>query len=126
MITITIPHTQLEQDLEAIDKPLQRIESRTRANAADLNQSLNTFWSLPEDRLLAVLNHYGPAVVNEIFTAHARNAEAMNALLADRGIEPIAKIGSVRELTLVDGVFGLVPLPEPEIVDLPIDDPIIE
>jgi len=120
MIAITKQKTQLELDLELIDAPLKRIEVRTKANASDLNLSLDTFWSLPEDRLLAVLNHHGPVVVNQIFEAHAKYAQGMNELLADRGIGAAAKIGAPREVILNEqGLFELVPLPEPP----PIEEP---
>lgn len=123
MIQLTPSKTQLELDLEAIDAPLLRIEARTKANAQDLNQSLNTFWNLPEDRLLAVLNFYGPEKVLAIFDAHAKYAQGFNELLADRGIDEIAKIGKPRELIVNDqGLFELVPLPEPE----PVIEEIVE
>lgn len=115
MIQILPEKTQLEIDLQSIDEPLGRVTARTRANAEDLNQSLDTFWNLPEDRLLAVLNYYGPSTVNNIFTAHARNAQNINALLADRGIGPIARVGATRELTINEqGLFEIVPPHEPD------------
>jgi hypothetical protein len=114
--------TKLQQNLETIEAPLQRIDTRTRANAEDLNQSLNSFWSLPNNELEEVLNFHGIEKVQAIFAAHEKYATAFNELLSDRGLGATAQIGAKKELGINDnGLFYVVvppiaeePTPEPE------------
>jgi hypothetical protein len=102
--------SQLELDLESINEPLIRIENRTKANVHDLNESIDKFWSLPDDRLLNILNILGPEKAQNIFNAQDSYAESFNSLLNDRGITNIlAKIGTQKELTINNqGLFELV------------------
>jgi hypothetical protein len=103
--------TKLQENLENIEAPLQRIDTRTKANAEDLNQSLNAFWSLPDNELEEVLNYHGVEKVQAIFAAHEKYATLFNELLSDRGCGAIALIGAKRELTIdSNGVFSVVPL----------------
>jgi hypothetical protein len=116
--------TKLQENLENIEAPLQRIDTRTKANAEDLNQSLNAFWSLPDNELEEVLNYHGVEKVQAIFAAHEKYATAFNELLSDRGLGAIAQIGAKRELTIdSNGVFSVVPLAvveEPILTEVPI------
>jgi hypothetical protein len=108
--------TKLQQNLETIESPLQRIDTRTRANAEDLNQSLNSFWALPNNELEEVLNFHGIEKVQAIFAAHEKYATAFNELLSDRGLEATAQIGAKKELGIDDnGLFYVVVPPTPEL-----------
>ena len=116
--------TKLQKNLENIEAPLNRIDTRTKANAEDLNQSLNAFWSLPDNELEEVLNYHGVEKVQAIFAAHEKYATSFNELLEDRGLGAIAQIGAKKELSVDEnGVFSVVPLP---IIEEPIiEEPII-
>jgi hypothetical protein len=120
MITITQPKTQLDQNLEAINEPMSLIENSARAICHNLNHAMDMFWNLPDEQLLEIMNFKGPVEMNKIFTAHARNAENMNSLLADRGVSPLALIG-MRKPVVFNGETGLFE------IDLPVgEDPIVE
>lgn len=116
--------TKLQQNLENIEAPLNRIDTRTKANAEDLNQSLNAFWSLPDNELEEVLNYHGVEKVQAIFAAHEKYATSFNELLEDRGLGAIAQIGAKKELSIdANGVFSVVPL---VVVEPVVEEPIIE
>jgi len=116
--------TKLQQNLENIEAPLNRIDTRTKASAEDLNQSLNAFWSLPDNELEEVLNFHGVEKVQAIFAAHEKYATAFNELLVDRGLSAIAQIGAKKELSIdSNGVFSVVPL---VVVEPVVEEPIIE
>jgi hypothetical protein len=111
MLTINTK-TKLQENLENIEAPLQRIDTRTKANAEDLNQSLNTFWSLPDEELEEVLNFHGVKKIQAIFAAHEKYATSFNELLIDRGSIPIAQIGAKKEIKIdtETGYISVVPL----------------
>ena len=115
---ITLEKTQLEKNLEAIERPLTLIENKIRACIYDLNESHRKFWSLPDDQLLELLNHFGPVRIGQIFTLHSANATAFNALLESRGVSsPRAIAVRGREIIVNEqGLFELVPpvIEEPE------------
>ena len=116
--------TKLQKNLENIEAPLNRIDTRTKANAEDLNQSLNAFWSLPDNELEEVLNYHGVEKVQAIFAAHEKYATSFNELLEDRGLGAIAQIGAKKELSIdANGVFSVVPL---VVVEPVVEEPIIE
>lgn len=111
--------TQLDKDKEAIEAHLLAMDEYLKLSAMKLNDSLDFFWSLSDERICALLNHYGIEKVTGIFTSHAEKAGMMNTLLTTRGIEPIAKIGAKRELqvdpdTGVISLKPIVPLAPPE------------
>jgi len=116
-------------DEESIEASLQLFDNCMRAAANNLNAALNFFWSLPDDRLLALLNSYGPEKVNAIFTAHAEKAAMVNALLAARGLDPVAVIGATRDITVnpATGLFEIVVPPGPAAPEeaLPEEPPVV-
>ncbi len=121
---------RLDRDKDAIERPLLAMDEYLKLAAMQLNAALDTFWSFPEERICAILNDYGIEQVTAIFTAHAEKAGMLNALLASRGIEPLARIGAARELQVdpETGVISLKPLPVPEPVveSLPVSDPYVD
>ena len=74
------PKTQLEQDLAAKDESVLRAAEATNHLAAVLKNENELFWSLPTDRLLAVLNHDVPTTL-ATFAANTATGNAINATL---------------------------------------------
>lgn len=92
------PSSQLNEDLRSLEQPLLLLDNCLSAAAIHLNAALDLFWAFPDDRIEAILNHYGPQQVEAIFTAHAEKAAMVNALLESRGLAPTARIGAPREI----------------------------
>lgn len=117
IIKFGIQGSQLEDDLRRIESPLTTLDSYLSLCAASLNEAMDVFWNLPDERIEAILNYYGPQQVEAIFAAHAEKAAMFNAILAARGLPPIARIGAAREIAVdpEPGVISLVPLPDPVI-----------
>ncbi len=116
VIRFTHDRGRLDRDKDAIEQPLRAMDEYLKLGAMQLNAALETFWSFPDDRICAILNDYGIEQVTAIFTAHAEKAGMFNAMLASRGIGPVAKIGAPRGLRVdpETGVISLEPLPAPE------------
>lgn len=112
--------SQLDLDKEAIEAHLLAMDEYQKLAAMKLNDSLDFFWSLTDERICALLNHYGIERVTIIFTGHAEKAGMMNALLAARGIDPVAKIGAKRELQ-VDPDTGIISLKPMAPIEQPAD-----
>ena len=108
-IQILPQKSTLEKNLEAINTPLTLIENSARSICHNLNHAMDIFWNLPDDELLEIMNSKGPVEMNKIFTAHARNAENMNLLSADRGVESLAVIGMRKPVSFNDetGLFEI-------------------
>ena len=108
MITIIPTKTPAELRLLQIDEQLTIVENYTKGAAHALNSAMDIFWSTDDETLLEILNQKGPAAVNEIFAAHALYASNINALLSERGVEPIALIGARKPIKVNDaGVFEM-------------------
>ena len=73
-------HTQLENDLAFKDARVLYAASQTNHLAAVLHEENEKFWSMPTDRLLAVLNADVPATL-KMFTANTALGQAVNASL---------------------------------------------
>ena len=106
-----VPQTRLEQDLSSI----ARAANATTYYAQLLVQSLNAahagVWSLPDDRLTAVLNHLGPEAVTGLVALQAATATALNQSLdaaGDAGSRAVVQPG--REFSWDGGSAVLVPL----------------
>ncbi len=108
--------SQIDIDEAAIEAELSGVDSCIIGAATRLNSALDRFWSFPDDRIEAILNHYGPVQVEAIFTQHAEKATMINALLAARGIEPQARVGAPREIVIDQATrtIKLKPQPVPE------------
>jgi hypothetical protein len=107
-----VPQTQLESDLSAI----ARAASGTTWYGQLLIQSLNSahaaVWSLPDDRLAAVLNHLGEQAVTGLVALQSATATALNQSLdvaGDTGPRAIVEPG--REFSWDGDSVVLVPLP---------------
>jgi hypothetical protein len=114
MIKLTPDQTQLQINLSKIDAPIKRIEKRIAACINDLDESFRTFWSLPNDQINEILEYHGIAGTQMIFGAHNANGTHFNQLLESRGVSsPRAILTTPRELQVVDGNLRVVPLPDP-------------
>lgn len=105
--------TQLEINLQKIDAPLVLVENCVKTAIANLNDSFNQFWSLPDDQIEEIMNNKGIEELQKIFEAHFRYANAFNSLLADRGITtPRAITAKPRdiEVNIETGYISLIPL----------------
>ena len=117
MIQLTMiltPRTQLEQDLADKDASVIRCAEAAHHLAAVLRNENARFWSVPTDRLLAVLNH-DVAVTLATFAANTAAGTAVNAILdqlADPRFPARAPVGPGRsDIVFQDGTFVFVPHP---------------
>lgn len=108
--------TQFQKDLDKKDYSIRQIAYATCRLAREMNDSNKAFWSFPEDRLLAVLNHDVPASLATI----ALNDTLLNSLMAAitvLGDDFLRMAGTafVREDIVFNGTeFVYVAPPEPE------------
>ena len=118
------PSSQLEEDLRSMEQPLLLLDNCLNAAASHLNAALDRFWAFPDERIEAILNHYGPQQVEVIFTAHAEKAAMVNELLRARGLNPTTKIGASREIGVdpENGRMFLKPIPVVIVEDPPEDN----
>jgi hypothetical protein len=77
--------TQLEKDLLAKDESILRAGEAANHFAAVLKNENEQFWSLPTDRLLAVLNHDVQTTL-AIFAVNTATGNALNATLDQLGL----------------------------------------
>lgn len=106
----------LMETLHALEKPLALFDNCIAMGLQNLNRAMDVFWELEDSLLLQVLNYYGPAKVQAIFTAHESRAKQLDAIRKQRGLPPLAKIGAQRAITAnpATGLFELVPPPAEE------------
>lgn len=111
-----VPQTQLEQDLSNIARAANGTTYYAQLLVQSLNAAHAAVWSLPDDRLTAVLNHLGPDQVAALIALHSQTAAALNASLdaaGDTGARAIVQPG--REYTIAaDGTITVTPLPTQE------------
>jgi len=110
--------TQLEMDLDSIQKQTTRTARRITTAARALNASHSVLWGLPDDRLQAVLQELvDTGQIQSVFDAHLLAANSLNAVLETMGT-PNIKCAAVagREFTISEGgIVEVVPIPEVEI-----------
>lgn len=70
--------TQFQKDLDKKDAFVRQSAYSTCRLAREINDNNRNFWSLPPDRLLAVLNHDVPGSLATI----ALNGDLLNGLMA--------------------------------------------
>ncbi len=110
-----VPQTQLEQDISAISRAAAGTTYYGQLLVAALNNAHASVWSLPDDRLRAVLNHLGEPAVTGLVQLQSATAIALNQSLdaaGDTGPRAIVQPG--REFSWDDGSVVLVPLPVEE------------
>jgi hypothetical protein len=110
-----VPQTQLEQDLSNIARAANGTTYYAQLLVQSLNAAHAAVWSLPDDRLTAVLNHLGAAKVAALIALHSQTAAALNASLdaaGDTGARAI--VTPSREYTIANGTITVTPLPTQE------------
>ena len=106
-----VPQTQLEQDLSNIARAANGTTYYGQLLVQSLNAAHAAVWSLPDERLIAVLNHLGPEAVTGLVTLQAATATALNQSLdvANDG-GPRAVVNPSREFSWNGTSVVLVPL----------------
>ena len=111
-----VPQTQLEQDLSNITRAANGTTYYAQLLVQSLNAAHAAVWSLPDDRLTAVLNRLGADQVAALIALHSQTAAALNASLdaaGDTGAR--ARVSPGREYTIAaDGTITVTPLPTQE------------
>lgn len=79
-MSLITPRTQLEHDLHEKDESVLRCAEAAHHLASVLANENHRFWSVPTDRLLAVLNHDIPVTL-ATFAANTAAGTAVNAIL---------------------------------------------
>jgi hypothetical protein len=80
-----VPQTQLEADLFNINRAAIGTTYYGQLLVQSLNAAHASVWSLPDARLAAVLNHFGPQAVTQLVELHAATATALNQSLDAAG-----------------------------------------
>ena len=107
-----VPQTQLEQDLSAIARAANGTTYYGQLLVQSLNAAHAAVWSLPDDRLIAVLNHLGPEAVTGLVALQSATATALNQSLDAAGdAGPRAVVEPGREFSWDGATVVLVPLP---------------
>ena len=108
-----VPQTQLEQDLSNITRAANGTTYYGQLLVQSLNAAHAAVWSLPDDRLIAVLNHLGPEAVTGLVALQAATATALNQSLdaaGDTGSRAV--VNPSREFSWNGTSVVLVPLAE--------------
>ena len=91
-----VPQTQLEQDISAISRAASGTTYYGQLLVTSLNNAHSSVWSLPDDRLVAVLNHLGEQAVTGLVALQSATASALNQSLdaaGDNGPRAIVQPG---------------------------------
>ena len=106
-----VPQTQLEQDLSDIARAANGTTYYGQLLVQSLNAAHSAVWSLPDDRLTAVLNHLGPEAVTGLVALQAATATALNQSFDAAGdAGPRAVVHPGREFSWDGDSVVLVPL----------------
>jgi hypothetical protein len=106
-----LPQTQLEQDLSAIARAANGTTYYGQLLVQSLNAAHAAVWSLPDDRLIAVLNHLGPEAVTGLIALQSATANALNQSLDAAGDGgPRAVVQPGREFSWDGNSVVLAPL----------------
>ncbi len=116
---IQVPLTQLQIDLMSVQAASDKAARALEDACKRLNEAHAALWSLPKERLEALLNHMGLAQVQGVFSAHQQIAVQSNTALdawEHQGARAIIVPG--KHMTY-DGTFHILEVetePEPEVV----------
>lgn len=101
--------TQTQIDLDTLENRIQRATNSLSFAASQLNTAYDAVWKLPEDRQLALLQSIlDSGNFATVFGVHAKAAAYINELLVDAGSTPTAKVGTPREIEIVDGTISFI------------------
>ena len=110
-----VPQTQLEQDISSISRAAAGSTYYGQLLVTSLNNAHASVWSLPDDRLTAVLNHLGEQAVTGLVQLQSATATALNQSLDAAGdTGPRAVVQPGRQFSWDSGSVVLVPLPVEE------------
>lgn len=115
-MSLLTQRTQLESDLHDKDESVIRCAEAAHHLASVLSNENARFWSVPTDRLLAILNH-DVAVTLATFAANTAAGTAVNAILDQLddprfpGRAPVAP--GRTDIVFQDGMFVYIPSPDP-------------
>lgn len=116
--------TQTQTDLDNLEKRVQKATQALTYCASQLNNAYNSVWTLPDDRLQALLQEMvNTGKFESVFTVHQKAATYINELLSDAGESKITaktEAGREYEIDQKTGTITIIPLP---VVEL---DPIVE
>jgi hypothetical protein len=115
--------TQVQKDISKIDQFADSTILAAAAFAHSLNNSYNSLWSLPDDRLLTILQAmYDEGTLMKVFSDHNYAATSVNNILKNGGYENVTAYDKApRELVITDGVLSFKP--DPIVVEEP--EPIV-
>ena len=124
-----ITKQQIDIDITSIEASATTFLNAVNAAIHSLNDSHRVFWSLPDDRLTAVLQKlYDNNQLLSLFTNHEYSATALNEIKTRSNSEGVTAIAvAARKFQIVDGIVSLITNPtiEPEvIVDSVIEPPL--
>lgn len=124
-----ITKQQIDIDIASIEASATTFLNAVNAAIDSLNNSHRVFWSLPDDRLTAVLQKlYDNNQLLSLFANHEYSATSLNEIKSRSNGEGIAAIAvAARKFQIVDGIVSLITNPtiEPEvIVDSVIEPPL--
>jgi hypothetical protein len=117
-MSLITPKTQLESDLQDKDELVIQCAQAANHLAAVLSNQNVKFWSLPTDRLVAVLNHDVPVTL-ATFAANTSLGSAVNSILDQlndpRFLNRAPVVPGRTDIVFGDGSFVFVPaISQPE------------
>lgn len=109
--------TQLQKDIDTIDQLSYTAILAASAFAQSLNNLFNALWSLPEDRLLSLLQRmYDDGTLLTMFGNHNYAAISINTILNNGNHQGIRAYDTApKEIQIIDGI-----------VSFKVSEPIIE
>ena len=120
-----ITKQQIDIDITSIEASATTFLNAVNAAIDSLNNSHRVFWSLPDDRLTAVLQKlYDNDQLMVLFTNHEYSATALNEIKIRSNSEGVTAIAvAAREFQIIDGTVSLIAKPtiEPEVI---VEEPI--
>lgn len=118
-----ITKQQIDIDIASIEASATTFLNAVNAAIDSLNNSHQVFWSLPNDRLTAVLQKlYDNNQLLSLFANHEYSATALNEIKSRANAKGVIAIAvAARKFQIVDGVVSLIVKeviiePEPEII----------
>jgi hypothetical protein len=116
---------QIDIDIASIEASATAFLNAVNAAIHSLNDSHRVFWSLPDDRLTAVLQKlYDNNQLLSLFANHEYSAAALNEIKSRANGEGVTAIAvATREFQIIDGILSLIAKPtiEPEVI---VEEPI--
>lgn len=108
-----ITKQQIDIDIASIEASATTFLNAVNAAIHSLNNSHQVFWSLPDDRLTAVLQKlYDNDQLMPLFVNHEYGATALNEIKTRVNGDGVAAIaGAAREFEIIDGAVSLVAKP---------------